>query len=176
MAVYARTQDGFVTAIDDVAAEGYLRHHVPWFNPASETMQQSRLRLINPTDSSAEVVIRAWDDEGKAGPDGEVSLTLAPRASTTVTANALEVGAEGLTGNLGDGQGNWRLSVQADRPIRVVSLVESFEGHLTNVSTSSSLPRFLNSVRRGSCGCGRGRCERSLRPGSGHGAASAQRV
>ena len=142
---YARTPDGFVTAIDDVAAQGDRRHHVPWFNPASETMQTSRLRLINPTDSSAEVVIRAWDDAGDAAPVGAVSLTLAAGASKSVTAQTLEEGAEGLTGNLGDGEGKWRLSVQADRAIRVMSLVESSGGHLTNVSTSSSLPRFLNS-------------------------------
>ena len=142
---YARTQDGFVTAIDDVVAEGYLRHHVPWFNPASETMQSSQLRLINPTDSAAEVLIRAWDDEGEPAPDGAVSLALAAGASRTVSAGDLEDGAEGFTGNLGDGEGYWRLSVQADRAIRVMSLVESSEGHLTNISTPSSLPRFLNS-------------------------------
>ena len=141
---YARTQDGFVTAIDDVAAEGYLRHHVPWFNPASETTQTSRLRLINPTDSSAEIVIRAWDDAGDTAPNGAVSLTLAAGASKTITATALEEGAAGLTGSLGDGEGGWRLSVQSDQAIRVMSLVESADGHLTNVSTSSSLPRFLN--------------------------------
>ena len=142
---YARTEDGFVTAIDDVAAEGDRRHHVPWFNSASETMQTSRLRIINPTDGSAEVIIRAWDDQGDAAPDGAVSLTLAAGASKTVNATELEQGAEGLTGNLGDGEGRWRLSVQADRAIRVMSLVESADGHLTNVSTSSAMPRFLNS-------------------------------
>ena len=142
---YARTEDGFVTAIDDVAAQGDRRHHVPWFNPASETQQLSRLRLINPTDNAAEVVIRAWDDAGKAAPDGAVSVTLDAGASRTLSAQALEEGAEGLTGNLGDGEGRWRLSVQADQPIRVMSLVESSEGHLTNVSTPSTLPRFLNS-------------------------------
>ena len=96
---YARTQDGFVTAIDDVAAEGDRRHHVPWFNPASETQQASRLPIINPGDSSAEVVIRAWDDEGVAAPDGAVSLTLVAGASRTVSAGDLEEGAAGLTGS-----------------------------------------------------------------------------
>ena len=142
---YARTRDGFATAIDDVAARGDRRHHVPWFNPASETQQVSRLRLINPADRPADVVIRAWDDEGDTSPEGAVGLTLAAGASRTVTSTELEEGAEGLTGSLGDGEGKWRLSVQADRPIRVMSLVESSNGHLTNVSTPASLPRFLNS-------------------------------
>ena len=146
---YARTQDGFVTAIDDVAVLGDRRHHVPWFNPASETMQTSRLRLTNPTDSATEIVIQAWDDAGDAAPDGAVSLTLAAGASKTLTANELEEGAEGLTGSLGDGAGKWRLSVQADQAIRVMSLVESSDGHLTNVSTPSTLPRFLNSCIAG---------------------------
>ena len=146
---YARIQNGFITAVHDVAAEGERRHHVPWFNPASETMQSSRLRLINPTDGEAEITIQAWDDAGEAAPDGAVRLTLPAGASESISAQELEDGAEGLTGNLGDGGGKWRLSIQADRPIRVMSLIESSEGHLTNVSTAAALPRFLGSCLGG---------------------------
>ena len=143
--VYVRTQDGFMTAIDAVAAQGNLRHHVPFFNPASETQQASRLRLINPEDRAAEIVIRAWDDGGNAAPTGAVRLTLAAGASRSVSAESLENGSEGLTGNFGDGKGRWRLTVQADRDIRVMSLVEDSIGYLTNVSTYSNLPKFFNS-------------------------------
>ena len=146
---FARTQDGFVTTIDAVAAQGNLRHHVPFFNPASETQQASRLRLINPADSAADIVVRAWDDQGNAAPNGEVRLTLAAGASQSVSAESLENGGEGLTGSFGDGQGRWRLTVQANRDIHVMSLVESSEGHLTNVSTSAHLPRLLNSCLGG---------------------------
>ena len=142
---YARAQNGFVTAVHDVAIEGDRRHHVPLFNPASETTQTSRLRLINPGDSPAEIVIRAWDDEGSAAPDGAVSLTLAAGASKSISAVDLEAGAEDLSGSLGTGEGKWRLSVQSDEAIQVMSLAESSHGHLTNLSTASSMPRFLNS-------------------------------
>ena len=142
---FARTQNGFVTTIHDVAARGDRRHHVPFFNPASDTQQASRLRLINPTDNAAQIVIRAWDDEGDTAPDGAVSFTLEAGASKSISAEALEEGAEDLSGSLGQGEGKWRLSVQADQAIRVMSLVESSEGHLTNLSTAATLPRFLNS-------------------------------
>ena len=147
---YVRTQDAFVTAVDAVAAQGNLRHHVPFFNPASETRQASRLRLINLGDGAADIVVRGWDDGGNTAPNGAVRLALAAGASRSVSAESLENGGEGLTGSLGDGEGRWRLSVQADRDIHVMSLVESSAGHVTNVSSSAHLPKFLNSCVGGS--------------------------
>ena len=41
-----------------------------------------------------------------------------------------------MTGALGDGAGKWRLRVTAERPIRVMSLLQSVDGSLTNVSTA----------------------------------------
>ena len=39
-------------------------------------------------------------------------------------------------GALGDGKGKWRLRVESDRPVRVMSLLENPTGHLTNLSTA----------------------------------------
>ena len=65
-----------------------------------------------------------------------MELTLAAGASRSLSARALESGeGEGLSGALGDGAGKWRLRVRAERPIRVMSLLRSMEGALTNVST-----------------------------------------
>ena len=55
--------------------------------------------------------------------------------TVTLTALQLETGGEGLTGALGEGMGKWRLRVRSDRPIVVMSLLESPTGHLTNLST-----------------------------------------
>ena len=54
-----------------------------------------------------------------------------------LTASELESGESPhtqLAGGLGDGTGKWRLSVSADRPIQVMSLLELPTGHLTNLS------------------------------------------
>ena len=141
---YARSQDGVVSTAHNVAAEGGRRHHVPFFNPGGETGQQSRLRLVNPSRGDAQVLIRAWDDTGDAAPERAVSLTVAPGASTSLSAESLEDGARELSGNLGEGQGGWRLDVQADRDIQVMSLAENAAGHLTNLSTTSVRPGFLD--------------------------------
>ena len=141
---YARSQDGVVSIAHNVAAVGRRRLHVPFFNPAGETGRQSRLRLINPSEGAAQIETRAWDDAGDEAPEGAVSLSLASGASTSLSAESLQDGARGLSGSFGEGEGGWRLAVQADRGIQVMSLVEDTAGHLTNLSTSSTRPWFLD--------------------------------
>ncbi|MCY3817914.1 MAG: hypothetical protein OXH52_00925 [Gammaproteobacteria bacterium] len=132
---YIRTPGGFVTSMHDVAPSEGNTHRVPFFNPGSNTAQQSLLRLVNPGDSAATVTIRGVDDRGAAGPGGPVTLTLPPQASRTVSAMDLEDGASGLNGSLGDGAGKWRLEVEADTAIMAVSMLSTPTGHLTNLST-----------------------------------------
>ena len=135
MLAYIRTEDGFLTAMHDVAPSGEAGHRVVTFNPGRNINQVSRLRLVNPGDVPAEVSIEGTDDKG-ASPGGAVELSLAPGASRTLTAQELESGdAEGLSGALGTGGGKWRLSVMSDRPVQVMSLLSSPTGHLTNLST-----------------------------------------
>ena len=55
----------------------------------------------------------------------------------TYTAQQLESGGEGFEGALGDGAGKWRLEVTSDQPVRVLSLLSSPTGHLTNLSTAT---------------------------------------
>ena len=135
---YIRTEDGFVTSVHDVVAEGEsTRYHVPLFNPGSNRSQVSRLRLVNPTGTEAHIVIQGLDDRGEQ-PGGEVRLTLPAGGARTITAQELESGGSGLSGGLEDGTGKWHLFVSADHPIRVMSLLKSPTGHLTNLSTSTS--------------------------------------
>ena len=136
---YIRTTDGFLTAMHDVApVEGDI-HQVAIFNPGSNRNQVSRLRLINPTDATAEVTIRGTDDKGMPG-SGEVSLSLDAGTAREITAEQLESGGTGLAGMLGDGSGKWRLQVESEQAVVAMSLLESPTDHLTNLSTVPELP------------------------------------
>ena len=140
---YFRTADGFLTSIHEVAADavpeiettqGTVRFHVPFFNPASNGDQQSRLRLINLGVDAAEIVISGRDDEGESPPQGRVRIRLEGGAAHTLTAQELEEGNDDIRGSFGDGTGKWRLTVSANQPIQVMSLMLSPTGHLTNLS------------------------------------------
>ena len=67
-------------------------------------------------------------------PWGEVRLTLDAGAARSLSSQQLEQGDAEFRGRFGSGTGKWRLSVSADRPIQVMSLMQSPTGHLTNLS------------------------------------------
>lgn len=134
---YIRASDGFLTSIHEVAAEedgGANRYRVPTFNPGKNTNQQSRLRLINVGDGTASIVIYGMDDRGRASPGGRVRLRLEPGAARMVSARELEQGAAGLSGRFGTGTGKWQLSVSANQPLQVMSLLFSRTGKIANLS------------------------------------------
>ena len=134
-AAYIRTTDGFVTSMHEVAPVADGAHSVPFFNPGSNAAQVSLLRLANGTDEAASVRIVGTDDGGNAS-SGAVSLSLGAGTARTISAMELEQGGEGLEGALGDGAGKWRLRVESDQAITVMSLLSSPTGHLTNLSTT----------------------------------------
>ena len=132
---YVRASDGLLTAMHDVAPSEGTRHRVPFFNPASNFEQESRLRLINPGSAPAEVAITGIDSRGDSPGEG-VAVTLPAGASLTHTAAELESGrGSGLRGSLGDGTGEWRLIVESEQPIKAMNLLSSPLGYLTNLST-----------------------------------------
>ena len=136
---YVRTRDGFVTSMHETvaqtrSADGY-RYEVVFFNPASNTSQASRLRVVNRSGAEAAVTITGTDDAGRAGEEA-VTLTLPAGAARMLSALDLESGGDDFEGRLGDGTGKWRLSVASERPLGVMSLLASPTGHLTNLSTA----------------------------------------
>ena len=134
---YLRTVDGFLTAMHDVTPLGDGVHKVVFFNPSSNSQQVSRLRLINPGTSAATATVAGVDDAG-ASPGTPVRLRIEAGTALEVSSPALEAGdGEGIeSGALGDGVGKWRLRVDSDTPIQVMSLLENPTGHLTNLSTA----------------------------------------
>ena len=131
---YVRTADGFLTSMHDVVASEDGVHRVPTFNPASNREQVSRLRIVNPGTSEAAVTIRGTDDTGVVrGEDVRVSIPAG--AAWTLDAQQLESATDDGDG-LGDGTGKWRLEVESEQPIEVMSLLESPTRHLSNLSTT----------------------------------------
>ena len=90
------------------------------------------LRLLNAGGETVAVRVSGTDDAG--APGGAAELTLAPWASRTLTREALEEGEAGLRGALGAGTGGWRLILEADGEIDVLSLVRGAGGMLSDVS------------------------------------------
>ena len=135
---YIRTDDGFLTAMHDVAPSAAGAHRVVVFNPGSNPNQVSRLRVVNPGEKNARVRIEGVDDAGKS-PGDAVEFTLPGGRSRELDAKELESeGGRGLSGGLGTGKGKWRLAVTANQPIEVMSLLSSPTGHVTNLSTVRS--------------------------------------
>ena len=65
-----------------------------------------------------------------------IELSLDAHQAAHFNSQDLESGnaSKGLSGGFGDGAGNWRLTVSADQPLQVMSLMQSATGHLTNLS------------------------------------------
>ncbi len=133
---YVRTADGFLSSVHDVVRRTNDRYEVPIFNPGSNHRQVSLLRLVNPHAEDAPVSVLGIDDLGV--PRGQVALTVPAGSVRTFTAQELEKGDDGFSGILGDGVGKWRLVVSSERPLQVLSLLESQSPtrHLTNLSTT----------------------------------------
>ena len=132
---FVRHADGFLTAMHDVLPrtdDGRLAAHI--FNPGRNLNQASRLRLANTGADDADVSIEGVDDGGNTA--GPVTLTLEAGESRTFSAVELESGARGLSGTLGAGAGKWRLFIEAGSSVVGMSLLESANGNLTNISTS----------------------------------------
>ena len=108
---YARSE-GFLTALHDAAPlSGEVE--LPFFNPGGAA-RRSVLRLANAGGERARLTVRGVDDAGRAG--GAVTVELAAWEARGYTASELESGAaSGLTGSLGDGEGKWRLRLEAER-------------------------------------------------------------
>ena len=130
-----RTPDGFLTSLNDVVPEAGGNNLIYFANPASNTNQQTFIRIVNLTGNTDTVTITGIDDTG-ASSTGTVSFTLGPNESKQMTAQDLENGNtnKGLTGSLEDGAGKWRLTVASSLDLKVMSLIRTKDGFLTNLS------------------------------------------
>lgn len=135
---YVRTPDGYLTSVHEVvAADADGHYHIGFFNPGDA----SKLRVVNHGEEAANVTITGVDDHGET-PGTGVEVPIAAGGSRTLAAEDLETGGDGLTGNLGNGTGKWRLSVSADQRVTIVNLLEGPAGLLSNLSSVPRGPRL----------------------------------
>ena len=126
---YVDTASGPLSALrgtSGVETESGMRYEALLWGESGE------VRLLNAGGAPAEVRLSGVDDAGSSG--GAVELTLAPWSARTLTATALAEGEAGMRGALGAGTGNWRLRLEADRELDVLSLVRGSGGMLSDVS------------------------------------------
>ena len=141
---YVRGADGTLAAMNATVPgtgnpeSGQYRYDVALFHPAGHVSQRSRLRLVNPGGTAAQVTIGARDDTGAPASGGAVRLTLPAGGARTLSAQQLEAGDPAvLTGRLGAGTGNWRLSVSAEHAIGVAHVTVDAAGDWRNLSTTA---------------------------------------
>lgn len=132
-----RNPNGLLTNLSETVPESENgEHHIYFANPASNTIRQSFFRIVNDSDQAGTVTISGIDDSGLPAPQGDVSFTLGPNQARQLTIVDLEQGnpSKGLSGQLGDGQGKWRLTITASVDIKVMSLLRTWDGLLSNLS------------------------------------------
>ena len=126
---YVDTASGPLSALRGTAGmetESGMRYEALLWGESGE------VRLLNAGGAPASVRLSGTDDAGSSG--GAVELTLAPWSARTLTATALAEGEAGMLGALGAGSGSWRLRLEADRELDVLSLVRGYGGMLSDVS------------------------------------------
>ena len=116
------------------------------FNPGSNVERVSVLRLVNSGSREALVDITGTDDTGER-PGTTVEVTVPAGDAVELTAAELESGESVAPGRidagaLGDGSGKWRLRIEANRDITVLSVLSSVAGHLTNLSRADGKRGF----------------------------------
>ena len=131
MATSAGASSGIVAATR-ASAPAETGRAVSLFPAALDALgRQGFARVVNHGDEAGEVTIEAFDDDGMSyGP-----LTLTIDAGETVHFNSgdLEDGnvGKGLAGSTGPGQGDWRLVLDSELDIEVLSYIRTSDGFLT---------------------------------------------
>ena len=105
-----------------------------WQLTVSSALTPQVMNLIRTSDGF--VTISGIDDAGNPAPGGDMTFGIDAFAAQEITAVDLENGntGAGLFGALGDGAGKWRLSINSDVDLAVMSLLDTPTGFLTNLS------------------------------------------
>lgn len=102
------------------------------------------VRFINDSMVTNRVTLKGFDGLGYPGLE-EVTFELQPLESRQMTTGHLEEGnlEKGLQGRLGEGGGYWSLVLEAEASLRILNIIRSPDGFLTNLSAR---PPFDNPI------------------------------
>lgn len=102
--------------------------------PASNTKQQGFVRVINRSAQSGNVTVTAVDSAGQPAV-GTLSFSLGPHESKQFNSQDLEYGnpAKQLSGAIGQGTGNWSLSIRSVLDIEALAYIRTPKGFLTAI-------------------------------------------
>ena len=103
--------------------------------PASDTLRQGFVRVLNHSDVAGEASIAATDDAGVAYEP--LTLALGPRAAAHFHTGDLESGnpARGLSGATGPGTGGWRLAIESETlDVEALAYVRTDDGFLAGLN------------------------------------------
>ena len=127
----------------DAAAE----HEVPLFAAAiNSDGYQGFVRVINRSGEAGEVSIEAFDDDGV--PYGPVALAIGANETVHFNSGDLEEGNadKGLAEGIGEGSGDWRLTLHSGLDLEVLAYNRTHDGLLT---TLHDLVPYTGVVRPG---------------------------
>ena len=108
-------------------------HVIPLLTPASNATQTGFVRIINHSNRAGTVSIHATDDFGERF--GPVSLSLDAKTTVHFNSRDLERGntSKGLSGAIGNGEGNWWLELDSDLDIEPLIYIRTGTGFLTSM-------------------------------------------
>ncbi len=117
---------------------------VPLFAPADDGVRQGFTRVVNLSNRSGRVSVRAYDD---AGVLRRTSFRIAASAVHHFNSDDLENGsaAKGIAG-IGNGAGNWRLLLDSDLAITATAYLRTDDGFLT--AMNNTVERGPDSIYR----------------------------
>ena len=108
-------------------------HVIPLVTPASNSIQQGFIRVVNRSNHGGTVRIHAIDDSGRRF--GPVSLPLEAKSTVHFNSRDLERGntSKGLSSGVGDGEGNWRLELDSDLDFEALAYIRTGNGFVTSM-------------------------------------------
>ena len=132
-----------ITGIDDIDQKTSLDFKVSvygnkqaFFFPstAESLIRRSVVRVINHSDESGEVSITAIDDSGLK--KDAITLSIAANSSVQLSSTDLEMGNadKGLSEGVGSGEGAWRLSMESDLVIEILSYIKVMGSLFTSMN------------------------------------------
>ena len=114
------------------AALAQIHHQIPLVMSASNPAQ-GFVRIINYSDRTGTVRVHAIDDLGRRF--GPISFSLGANETRHFNSQDLERGnpSKGLSADVGDGSGNWRLELETDLDIAPLAYVRTSDSFLTSI-------------------------------------------